>query len=103
MRNKTITDCEGSLVLPGDILMNINANDPFQYFVCFKYNENSDAEIRDLNTNNIGTDTRCNLINIGHFSNHLDKLCQDDLQYYFGIDLYKVRANRALVEIRKAK
>ncbi len=102
---KPNVDKTGAPILPGDILQSTDEATPESYFVCFVRSiDDMDltAEIRDLTNNNLYT---CELgrdgdvINIGHFSKHLDLLSNDDLKYYFGIDLELAEANNCDLRI----
>lgn len=102
---KPNVDKTGAPILPGDILQSTDETIPETYFVCFVRSiEDIDltAEIRDLNNNNLYT---CALgkdgdvVNIGHFSKHLDLLSNEDLKYHFGIDLELAAANNCDLRI----
>lgn len=82
----------------GDILKNLDPEDPWQYFICFAEDEYSDPEIRDLNANNVGMDQMAEVENIGHFLSHLEIFDEDDLSYYFGLDIGSLRYNNCKVE-----
>jgi hypothetical protein len=105
MTEDTMVDKRGVPIFPGDILQNKDPTSPWQFFVCFRPSTCEDEiEVRDLNNNNLGM---CELgiggdvVNIGHFSLHLDILNNDDLRYYFGIDLCLAEANNCKVTIGK--
>ena len=97
---KKIFDSNGVEIRPGDIV-ECPGEDllcAWRYHVCF--DDGSGTEIRDLGHNNLGTyDTNGPFYNIGHFSKHLDKLNEYDLDYYFGIKIspYITKLNRAEV------
>lgn len=101
------TDKNGVPIFPGDILENIDSTSPWRYFACFVSGPYDDRiEIRDFNANNIGM---CDLgvggdvVNIGHFSKHLDILSNDKLEYYFGVDIEKLKANGCEVILKATK
>lgn len=104
-KDNPLLDSQGNKIRPGDILQSTYANLEPTYFVCFipEYDLGS-IEIRDLNNNNLGT---CNLgtggdvINIGHFSKHLDKLNNEDLTNYFGLNIERAKEHGCEVVIRQ--
>lgn len=105
MTENTIVDRRGAPIFPGDILQNTDPTEAVQFYVCYRPYAYGDAiEIRDLNNNNLGM---CdlgiggNVINIGHFSLHLDILNNEDLKHYFGIDLELAEANNCKVTMAK--
>lgn len=102
---KPNVDKTGTPIFPGDILQSTHEATPETYFVCFVRSVEDmglTAEIRDLNNNNLYT---CALgkdgdvVNIGHFSKHLDLLSNEDLKYHFGIDLELAAANNCDLRI----
>lgn len=105
MTEDTIVDKRGVPIFPGDILLNTDPTAAVQFFVCYRPFAYEDTiEIRDLNNDNLG---ECklgiggNVVNIGHFSLHLDILSNDDVRYLFGIDLWLAEANNCKVTIGK--
>lgn len=86
-------DCLGKEIRCGDILMlpSYPEGHGLRYHVCCcsgygaRYADEDRLEIRDLGNNNthmwLGYESE--MVNIGPFWEHLDKLSDDDLEYYF--------------------
>ncbi len=89
------TDSYGVEIKPGDIIEAVDcpANSGEKYHVCYQIGCN-DPEIRDLGNNNIDVWKLYKEIkNLGHFSLHLDKLCNEDFTYHFDFDLETLKQN----------
>lgn len=113
-KDKPLKDMHGVEIKPGYLLVGVR-NDygiawPGCIYACYtdgRYGVDQDLiEIRDTMHNNVGMcvveeGIIIDLEIVGHFTEHLDKLPAGDLEYYFGIDLDKLRANGAEAILKK--
>ena len=80
-------DVNNKIIAVGDILEHTDPDNIEKYFACSDDGEY--IEVRDLNNNNVcmcELGLNGNVKNIGHYTNNLDKLDDDDLAYYFGVN-----------------
>ncbi len=83
MKNKEPTCLAGSnrvLARPGDVLENLDTNDPWRYFIC--YLENGEAVVRCELHHNVGMDQLYEVRNLGHYSNNPGILSEQDLEEF---------------------
>lgn len=101
-----IKDSNGVEIRPGDIIEcpDVPLDHGERYHVAYKSGQYNDMTIRDLGNNNLYMyEINGPYYNIGHFSKHLDKLNENDLDYYFGIKAEQLLANRADIKITEIK
>lgn len=80
-------DNTGMPINPGDILEGEDFG-ATRYYACYT-DDGKQVQVRDLSANNVcmcDLGLKGDVRNLGHYSNHLDKLEEDDLTYYFATD-----------------